>query len=375
MPPYRATGLGGINGSGVYEPNTRPIIDIGGVINAASHAFSNTREGVLHRALLQQAANREEQQHQLRVAEAASQGILPLEAARRMIESGGMIDDEETPVAATTPAEVPAAPPPVDSSIEGAPTVGQLVAPAQGTAPPLKAKKAKYTMVDLGNGFAQIPELSPYAQKTAMLEQRLREMEDAIHLRGEEARTTEGTKQTGRETILGEKTAATTARDATKHGFDMEKQAAALAAHTAIARMRASMSSDPGAMKPTQRVALLGKLADTYVSAANGDPNHALEIAENDPTLSTFGTNAKQLQSFIAGSVGKWQRGELNTNLRTQGQTFESPEKTTERINATKKIVTAPAVQKESITQAEADGLKKLGHTQEDIDAHYVIKK
>lgn len=64
MPPYRAQ-LGGINGSGVLMPDTRPIIDMGSVIDSASRAFANSREGVLHRALLQQAAQRAERQNAL----------------------------------------------------------------------------------------------------------------------------------------------------------------------------------------------------------------------------------------------------------------------------------------------------------------------
>src|SRR3954467_5028787 len=64
MPPYRAQ-LGGINGSGVMMPDTRPIIDVGSVIDYASRAFANSREGVLHRALLQQAAQRADRQEAL----------------------------------------------------------------------------------------------------------------------------------------------------------------------------------------------------------------------------------------------------------------------------------------------------------------------
>lgn len=302
MPPYRASGLGGINGSGVYEPNTRPIIDIGSVINAASHAFSNTREGVLHRALLQQAAQREDQAHQLRVAEAASQGILPLDAARRMVESGGMIDDESPAAAAVAPpagSEVPAAPPPVDSSLEGAPSAGQLVVPAQGTAPPLKAKKSKYTMVDLGNGFAQIPELSPYAQKTAMLEQRLREMEDAIHLRGAETRTTEGVKQTGRESLEDRKQTGRVALAGDRNDYSLEQIAARGRTAERTARIRASINNDPATMKPLQRAKLYETLAKNYVGGADGDPSEAIQAAKNDPHLKEFGVTPDELSGYI----------------------------------------------------------------------------
>lgn len=312
---YKAQGLGGIDGSGVRMPNTQPIIDLGSIIDSASKAFANNREGVLHRALLQQAANREDAQHQLRVAEAANNGTMTVEAARRLVDQGGF--EDETPDASqpAVAAPTPGAPPPVDASLEGAP--GQLIAPATGTAPALKPRKSRYTMVDLGNGYATIPELTPGYRQAQMLGTRLDAQGRQIVERGDQTRQTA----------------------ATKHGFDMEKQAAALASHMAVAKLRASLSTDPSAMKPNQRISLLGKLADTYVSAANGDPDHAVEMAENDPTLSSFGTNAKQLQSFIAGSVGKWQRGELNTNLRTQGQTFESPEQTSQRIADTKKVV------------------------------------
>lgn len=74
MPPYRAQ-LGGINGSGVMMPDTRPIIDVGSIIDSASRAFANSREGVLHRALLQQAAQRADRQEALQ-QEAHRSGLI-----------------------------------------------------------------------------------------------------------------------------------------------------------------------------------------------------------------------------------------------------------------------------------------------------------
>lgn len=366
MPPYRASGLGGIEGSGVQMPNTRPIIDVGSIIDSASKAFANNREGVLHRALLQQAANREDAQHQLRVAEAANNGTMTVEAARRLVDQGGFEDetpDASQPAVATP---TPGAPPPVDAALEGAP--GQLIAPtpATGTAPALKPRKSKYTMVDLGNGYATIPELTPGYRQAQMLGVRLDAQGRQIVERGDQQRQTEGVREAGRESLA-----------TTKHGFDMEKQAAALASHMAVAKLRASLSTDPSAMKPNQRISLLGKLADTYVSAANGDPDHAVEMAENDPTLSSFGTNAKQLQSFIAGSVGKWQRGELNTNLRTQSQTFESPEQTAARIAKTKEVTGATKTDPTAgMSDADAwEHWKQTGLTSEQATAKVQSRK
>lgn len=362
---YKAQGLGGIDGSGVRMPNTQPLIDVGSIIDSASKAFANNREGVLHRALLQQAANREEQQHQLRVAEAANNGTMTVDAARRLVDQGGF--EDETPDAAQAPAATtPGAPPPVDAALEGAP--GQLIAPtpATGTAPALKPRKSKYTMVDLGNGYATIPELTPGYRQAQMLGTRLDAQGRQIVERGDQQRQT-----------LGVKDEFTTGRDATKHGFDMEKQAAALKAHIQIAQMRASMKGDPSAMTPGARMTLLGKLADTYVQASGGDPDKAVEMAENDPTLPTFGTNPKQLQSFIAGAVGKYQQKAVDASVRSQGQTFDTPQQDQARRQTTKGIVApakATAGAKQTITGAEASQLKALGHTDADIAAHYTVK-
>lgn len=329
MPAYRASGLGGIDGSGVRMPNTQPLIDVGSIIDSASKAFANNREGVLHRALLQQAANREDAATQLRIAEAANNGTMTVDAARRLVDQGGF--EDETPDAAQAPAApaAPGAPPPVDASLEGAP--GQLIAPATGTAPALKPRKSKYSMVDLGNGYATIPELTPGYRQAQLLGTRLDAQGRQIVERGDQTRQT-----------LGVKDEFTTGRDATKHGFDMEKQTAALAAHKEIAQMRASMKSDPSAMTPGARMTLLGKLADTYVQASGGDPDKAVEMAENDPTLPTFGTNPKQLQSFIAGAVGKYQQKAVDASVRSQGQTFDTPQQDQARRETTKGIV-APA--------------------------------
>lgn len=331
MPPYRASGLGGIDGSGVRMPNTQPLIDVGSIIDSASKAFANQREGVLHRTLLQQAARRADEEHQLRVAEAANNGTMSIEAAKRLVDQGGF--EDETPDAAQAPAAPlgPGAPPPVDAALEGAP--GQLIAPtpATGTAPALKPRKSKYSMVDLGNGYATIPEMTPGYRQAQMLGTRLDAQGRQIVERGDQQRQT-----------LGVKDEFTTQRDATKHGFDMEKQSAALKAHKEIAQMRASMKSDPSAMTPGARMTLLGKLADTYVQASGGDPDKAVEMAENDPTLPTFGTNPKQLQSFIAGAVGKYQQKAVDASVRSQGQTFDTPQQDQARRETTKGIV-APA--------------------------------
>lgn len=339
---YKAQGLGGIDGSGVRMPNTQPLIDVGSIIDSASKAFANNREGVLHRALLQQAANREDAQHQLRVAEAANNGTMTVEAAKRLVDQGGF--EDETPDAAQAPAAPlgPGAPPPVDAALEGGP--GQLIAPtpATGTAPALKPRKSKYTMVDLGNGYATIPELTPGYRQAQMLGTRLDAQGRQIVERGDQQRQT-----------LGVKDDFTTARDATKHGFDMEKQAAALKAHIQIAQMRASMKSDPSAMTPGAKMTLLGKLADTYVQASGGDPDKAVEMAENDPTLPTFGTNPKQLQSFIAGAVGKYQQKAVDASVRSQGQTFDTPQQDAARRATTKGIV-APAHEDAAIVEQRA---------------------
>jgi hypothetical protein len=100
--PYKAN-LGGINGSGVYMPDTRPIVDVGSIIDSASRAFANNREGVLHRALLQQAAQRAERDDALKE-----------EAHRVALISAGFrpatADDEPQTATEPTPGAQPPSP-------------------------------------------------------------------------------------------------------------------------------------------------------------------------------------------------------------------------------------------------------------------------
>lgn len=349
-------------------PDTRPILDIGSVIDAASRAFSNNRQGVLTRALLQQAAAREDRQQRLREAEAANNGTLPLEAARRLVAEGGF--DEESP-ASTLPAPSVAAPPAVDANLDGSPGAGgQLQVPSP---PQASQRRPKYTVIDLGNGFAQVPELTPGYRASKLLETRLRAAQDLETQRGGNRLAVVDARGNIQFVRDQEKEDFTTERDQKKHGFDMEKQQAALNAHLAVAQLRGAMKGDPSTMTTAQRISTLGKLADTYVAAAQGDPSYAMEIAENDPTLSEFGASAKQLQSFIAGSVAKWQRGETNANLRTQGQTGDTPEEATGRIGKTRDMVTgskANTVQ----TQDEYDHLRNdLGWSDAQIGQRYVV--
>lgn len=60
---YLARGLGGINGSGVY-PDSRPQIDVGGLVDSVARAFQLTRNGVVQRAIMQANADRARAQEQ-----------------------------------------------------------------------------------------------------------------------------------------------------------------------------------------------------------------------------------------------------------------------------------------------------------------------
>jgi hypothetical protein len=374
VPQYRAN-LGGINGSGVYMPDTRPIVDIGSVIDAASRAFATNRQGVLTRAAYQHAAALQDQEQQLRQAQAANNGILPIDAARRLVATGGF--EEEAPAPPSTSGSPPGVkvPPAFDSSIEGAPDAGQelTTGAAPPTSAPAAAKKPKYTMIDLNNGYAQIPELTPGYRANKLLETRLRAAQDLETQRGGNRLAVVDAR--GNIQLIRDENRQdfTTARDQAKQAFDLKKQAAALEAHTNVARIRASMATDPAAMKPMQRITMLGKLADTYVAAAGGDPDRAVEIAEGDPTLSTFGTTPKQLQSFIAGSVAKWQRGELDRNLRAQAQTGDTPDEARDRVDKTRGVVTGDKALTIE-TQDEYDHLRNDLHwSDEHIARRYVV--
>lgn len=352
MPPYRAN-LGGIDGSGVRMPDTRPLIDIGGVIDSASRAFANTREGVLHRALLQQAAAREDQQQKLREAEAANNGTLPLAAAQRLVNEGGFEDESPTPAQG-------ASPPATEMNPQG---------PDAAPAPAAPTRKKKYSMVDLGNGYATIPELTPGYRQAQMLNTKIDAQGNQITQRGEETRKTEGARQEGRVQLAGD-----------KNDYSLQQIAARGQTAVRTARIRASMKGDPASMSPIQRANLYQKLANNYVGGADGDATEAIAAASHDPHLKEFGVTADELAGYIGSAAiavkNKLAQGDA-AGARSLITSYVEPDADRAVHEAQNLRVKAKAAQgpaKETITSAEAAQLRALGHSDADIASHYTVK-
>lgn len=145
MPNYVAGNLGGIGGSGVYQQDTRPKIDVGGIVDSISKAYQNNREGVLQRAVMQaqnQRANEElglrkqEQEIQLR-----AMGWRPADEVQGTTPptGGGAISQayaqppQQTPPMTLTPSAAPSGP----LRMPSAPLPGVGGLPSPGAVQPL----------------------------------------------------------------------------------------------------------------------------------------------------------------------------------------------------------------------------------------------
>jgi hypothetical protein len=99
MPRYQAQGLGGINNSGVM-PNSRPQVDLGGLVDAAARAFAMTKEGVLQRAIMQQQNQRQQeaaglQREQFKFQQQREKGVIARAVAQQQQERADRIAAED----------------------------------------------------------------------------------------------------------------------------------------------------------------------------------------------------------------------------------------------------------------------------------------
>lgn len=123
MANYIASGIGGLNNSGVY-PNSRPQVDLSGLVDSATRAWQANRQGVLTRAIMQHQVAQQDAEFQMRQQ---AQELQMRQAGWRPADE---VQPQPSPASITPPTAPgpvssafvrPPLPPAVDSSLSGEP--------------------------------------------------------------------------------------------------------------------------------------------------------------------------------------------------------------------------------------------------------------